>query len=194
MKQINVKPHVTETMPESVYTYDTLVWMDPGSKSIQDHTYEVVMDIVNRYDVDGIHFDDYFYPYPKPQAFPDDKTYAAYTTAGGKLGKEDWRRDNVNNLVHRIHDGIKAKKPYVRFGISPFGIYKSGTPEGTRGLDQYSAIFADPKKWMDEKWVDYLAPQLYWKLDSKNTPFEKLLVWWAASAKKCQLTPALLRI
>lgn len=174
-----VAPHAASTMSEYVYEYRTLAWMDPGAKPIEDLTFNVVMDMVERYDLDGVHIDDYFYPYPDATPFPDDKTYAAYQKTGGTLARDDWRRDNVNRLMKRIYEGIKSRKPYVEFGIAPFGIYRPGQPEGVKGLDQYAALYADPKKWVEEKWVDYIAPQLYWAISSQNQPYEKLLDWWS---------------
>lgn len=174
-----VAPHAAVTAKEYVYEYRNLAWMDPGAQVIEDKTYNVVMDMVERYDIDGVHIDDYFYPYPDQTPFPDDKTYADYQKKGGTLARDDWRRDNVNRLMKRIYTGIKSHKPYVEFGISPFGIYRPGQPEGVKGLDQYNALYADPKKWVEEKWVDYIAPQLYWAIASKDQPYEKLLDWWS---------------
>ena len=176
-----VSPHVTVTMPEHVRRYGSFVWMDPGVQAIQDHTTEVILDVVRRYDIDGVHFDDYFYPYPEPGVdFPDDATYRAYRDAGGTLERGDWRRDNVNRLVERLSNEIAAEKPHVRFGISPFGIYRPGMPEGITGLDQYASIYADPKKWMEEGWLDYIAPQLYWPTTRTAQAYEPLLDWWTS--------------
>lgn len=177
--------HVSKTMGSDVVAYGDpdirppLLWMDPGSERVMNHTYEVVMDIVNRYDLDGIHFDDYFYPYPRDGLdFPDDKTWDAYIAAGGTLSREDWRRDNVNRLIKKVYDGIQKKKPHVRFGISPFGVYRPGIPPGITGLDQYDQLFADPKYWLEAGIVDYLAPQLYWPTTSDDQNYYKLLDWW----------------
>lgn len=170
--------HMAAAHPELVWNYRNLTWMEPGSKAVQQHVLNVTLDIVKRYDVDGIHIDDYFYPYPDATPIPDDKAYNDYVQGGGKLKREDWRRDNVDTLISGIYKEIKATKPWVKFGIAPFGLYRPGFPEGTRGLDQYTALYADPKKWVHEHWLDYGAPQLYWKRDSKNTPFESLLKWW----------------
>ena len=176
-----VAPHVAVTMPEHVRRYGDFVWMDPGVEAIQDHTTAVILDVVRRYDVDGIHFDDYFYPYPEPGVdFPDGATYSAYQGAGGTLSRGDWRRDNVNRLVERLSHEIAAEKPHVRFGISPFGIYRPGMPEGITGLDQYASIYADPKKWMEEGWLDYIAPQLYWPTTRTAQAYEPLLDWWTS--------------
>ncbi len=184
-KSPNVSPHIAVTHPEYVYKYGTDLWMDPGAKVVQDLTYNVILDVVRRYDVDGIHVDDYFYPYPAPgETFPDDKTYKAYQASGGKLTLADWRRDNVNQLMQRLFTGIRATKPHVKFGISPFGIYRPGQPPQIRGLDQYEALYADPKKWLEEGWMDYVAPQLYWRIDPPAQSYPVLLQWWIENNPK----------
>jgi uncharacterized lipoprotein YddW (UPF0748 family) len=174
-----VRPHIAVTNPEYVYQWGNQLWMDPGVKGVQDKAYNVMLDVVNRYDVDGIHLDDYFYPYPiEGQSFPDNKTYSDYQATRGTLSLGDWRRDNVNQLVQRLSTGIKAAKSHVKFGISPFGIYRPGQPPQIKGLDAYNAIYADAKKWLEEGWVDYLAPQLYWKIDQTAQSYPVLLNWW----------------
>jgi uncharacterized lipoprotein YddW (UPF0748 family) len=155
--------------------------MDPGAAPVRAHVVAVVRDVVRRYDVDGIHFDDYFYPYPiEGQPFPDGATYEAYRAAGGTLSLGDWRRDNVHQLVRAVHEAITALRDDVRFGISPFGIYRPGMPEGIRGLDAYEAISCDPLPWLDNGWIDYLAPQLYWPTTQTAQAFVPLLEWWTA--------------
>ena len=174
--------HMARKFPQYAYQYGNLTWMDPGAKEVQDQTYNVVMDVVRRYDVDGIHFDDYFYPYPKEGInFPDDQTYQAYLSTGDSLSQDDWRRNNVNQLVQRLSVAIHAEKPHVKFGISPFGIYRPNEPPGIKaGLDQYGQIYADPKLWMEQGWVDYLAPQLYWRIDPPAQSYPALLDWWVS--------------
>lgn len=175
----NVSPHIAKTNPEVVYQWGNQLWMDPGAKIVQDRAYNVIMDVVSRYDVDGIHLDDYFYPYPiSGKSFPDNNTYAAYRSNGGRLNLEDWRRENVNQMVLRLFTGIKKIKPYVKFGISPFGIYRPGQPAGIFGLDAYNILYADSKKWLQQGWVDYLVPQLYWRTDQSKQSYEVLLKWW----------------
>ena len=171
--------HVVHRYPQYVYSYGTNLWMDPGAKVLQNFIYNVFMDVVRRYDIDGVHMDDYFYPYPvSGHSFPDSHTYNAYRASGGHLSVSDWRRDNVNNLVHRIGNGIKSIKPYVKYGISPFGIWKSGHPHGVRGLSSVDELYADSQKWFHDGWLDYLSPQLYWKIDPPQQSYTALLDWW----------------
>ncbi|MBA3920459.1 MAG: family 10 glycosylhydrolase [Nostocaceae cyanobacterium] len=175
----NVAPHLAVTHPESVYRWGNQLWMDPGAKVVQDRTYNVILDVVNRYDIDGVHLDDYFYPYPiDGKTFPDNRTYSAYQATGGQLSLDDWRRENVNRMVQRLSTGIKAAKPHVKFGISPFGIYRPGQPAQIKGLDAYNVLYADSKKWLEQGWIDYLAPQLYWKIDQTAQSYPVLLKWW----------------
>lgn len=181
----NVSPHIAITNPEVVYQWGNQLWMDPGTKIVQDRAYNVIIDVVKRYDLDGVHLDDYFYPYPiSGQSFPDQKTYAAYAANGGKLSLENWRRENVNQMVLRLSQGIKKTKSHVKFGISPFGIYRPGQPPGIVGLDPYSVLYADSKKWLQEGWIDYLAPQLYWRTDQTQQSYEVLLKWWTEANTK----------
>jgi len=157
------------------YPYGSSVWLDPGAPEVQDHLEDVIVDLVSHYDVDGVHFDDYFYPYPDGTPFPDSATYGAH---GGGLALDDWRRDNVNQMMDRVSDAIEGIDPSVRFGISPFGIYRPGEPAGISGLDQYAELYADPVLWKSAGWVDYLAPQLYWPTTQTAQAFEPLLDWW----------------
>lgn len=176
--------HVTRTLSQATRTYGTQLWMDPGAPEVRAHILDVVRDILTRYDVDGLHFDDYFYPYPiAGQVFDDAATYAAYTNAGGALAKDDWRRSNVDALIRETSELVAASRGDVRFGVSPFGIYRPGMPPGITGLDAFAAIYCDPVKWMDEGWVDYLAPQLYWPTTQAPQAFGKLLSWWADLTK-----------
>lgn len=155
-------------------------WFEPTSKQTQDHSYAVIMDIVKRYNIDGLHMDDYFYPYPSYHngGFPDSVAYKAYQNNGGKLSIGDWRRDAVNTFVHRLYVGIKKEKPWVQLGISPFGIWRPGYPESVKGFDQYEKLYADVKLWVEEGWLDYVAPQLYWSINTIPQSFPVLLGWW----------------
>jgi uncharacterized lipoprotein YddW (UPF0748 family) len=143
-----------------------------------------LLDVTRRYDVDGIHLDDYFYPYPVKNSagedipFDDDDTWMEYLRTGGNLSRSDWRRAAVDRFVARLYRETKAIKPWVRVGISPFGIWRPQHPPGIEGLDQYEAIYADAKKWLNEGWVDYFAPQLYWPIEQEKQSFPKLLNWW----------------
>ncbi|CAH1240357.1 Hypp5987 [Branchiostoma lanceolatum] len=171
--------HMANRFPQYTYDYGNYLWMDPGAEDVADHTYDVIIDVVRRYDVDGVQFDDYFYPYPiSGTDFPDTATYRAYQTSGGTMSKPDWRRDNVNRLVRRLYSGIHAEKAHVKFGISPFGIWRSGYPAGIVGFSQYDSLYADPKLWLEQGWVDYLAPQLYWMIDPPQQSYPALLDWW----------------
>ena len=165
------------------YPYGKQIWMDPGASVVQNHTYDVIMDVIARYHVDGVHWDDYFYPYPvQGQSFPDENTYEAYKSKGGVLSLGDWRRNNINTLVQRVYKGIKSKKKLVKFGISPSGLYKPGKPGGMpppiTGFDQYDETYADPKLWLQQGWVDYLTPQIYWKIAPPHQSYPKVLEWW----------------
>jgi uncharacterized lipoprotein YddW (UPF0748 family) len=173
-----------------VRTYGPQAWLDPGLQEVHDYSARVILDVVQRYDVDGIHIDDYFYPYPEPQTgmpkipFPDNASWRAYQSTGGKLSRDDWRRDNVNRFIARMYHEVHAAKPWVKVGISPFGIYRPGFPAQIKGLDQYQALYADPKLWLAEGWLDYLAPQLYWRIDAPQQSFPALLNWWMANNPK----------
>ena len=176
--------HVTQRFPAAAITYNGSVVMDPSSSAVRTHVVNVVADVTRRYDIDGVVFDDYFYPYPDSSgtAYPDAAAYTAYTAGGGALSKSDWRRDNVNVLVAAVASAIKAEKSWVRWGIAPFGIYRPGMPAGIVGLDSYEVISCDSLRWMSERWVDYLAPQLYWTSTSTGQPFGPLVAWWAEQA------------
>lgn len=159
------------------------LWFDPGEPAVQDHTIAVMTDVVQRYDIDAVHIDDFFYPYPNANGalvFPDDSTYARYTRDGGTLTRGDWRRENINRFVERMYREVKQRKPWVRVGISPFGIWRPGNPAGVTGLDAYNDLYADSRLWLQRGWVDYLAPQLYWATTSTGQPFNALLDWWLA--------------
>jgi uncharacterized lipoprotein YddW (UPF0748 family) len=158
--------------------------MNPASPQVQQHVLSVVRDLLAHYDVDGLHFDDYFYPYPDSMnsPFPDGAEYQAYLADGGTAQLGDWRRSNVNALVSSVMAAIAVEHPAVRFGIAPFGIYRSGTPAGIVGLSGVDVLYCDSLKWMSEGWVDYLAPQLYWPTTQRAQSFTTLATWWASIA------------
>jgi uncharacterized lipoprotein YddW (UPF0748 family) len=158
-------------------------WLDPSKKETQDYSYSVIMDVVKRYDIDGVHFDDYFYPYGDGN-FPDDDSWEEYTKSGGSLSREDWRRAAVNSLVERVYKGIKSQKQYVKFGISPFGIWRPTYPPSIGGYDQYNRLYADAKLWLNKGWIDYWTPQLYWPINQIPQSFPVLLGWWSRENTK----------
>ncbi len=177
--------HISRTHPELVKRYGGFLWMDPGEPAVQQQSLDVILDVVRRYDVDGVHIDDYFYPYRVPGKngrgyvqFPDDASWARYQRAGGKLARDDWRRDNVDRFIERLYSAVKEEKPWVKFGISPFGIWRPGSPESVRGLDAYTELYADSRKWIRNGWLDYLAPQLYWPVGAVRQSYPELLRWW----------------
>lgn len=166
-------------------------WTNPGMREVQDRAIQVMVDVTKRYDVDGIHIDDYFYPYPKKiggkmvQQFDDSATYAAYRAKGGKLDAGDWRRAEMNGFIQRLYSSIKQTKPWVKFGVSPFGIWRPGHPRGIEAdLDSFAHISADSRTWLHEGWIDYLSPQLYWRIDDRPHSFSSLAKWWNGENKK----------
>ena len=194
-KEISDKSIIKTKPGIVVYLKEGYWWMDPSKKETQDHTTAVVMDIVKRYDIDGVHFDDYFYPYPSynlNEDFPDSTSWAAYQHSGGKLSRGDWRRESVNKLISRLYKDIKVEKPYVKFGLSPFGIWRPGYPESIEGFDQYNQLYADAKLWLNKGWIDYFSPQLYWGIKRYPQNFPELLGWWAGeNTKKRHLWPGI---
>ncbi|WP_018630528.1 glycoside hydrolase family 10 protein [Niabella aurantiaca] len=173
---VKTKPELVVKLKEGYW------WFDPSLKATQDHGVDVVMDIVKRYDIDGVHFDDYFYPYPSyngNQDFPDSLSWAQYQKSGGKLTRGDWRRQSVNTFIQRLYTEIKKEKKYVKFGISPFGIWRPGHPASVTGFDQYDELYADAKLWLNKGWVDYFSPQLYWPTTRLAQSYPVLLGWWS---------------
>jgi uncharacterized lipoprotein YddW (UPF0748 family) len=188
--------HISKTQPDLVKQYGKYLWLDPGEKAVQDHSLKVILDVVSRYDIDGVHMDDYFYPYKERDAagqilpFPDEPSWEKYTAAGGLMSRDDWRRENVNQFVKRLYDAVKAKKRRVRVGISPFGIYRPGYPPQIQGFDQYAELYADARKWLVNGWVDYFSPQLYWKIEQTAQSYPVLLEWWTGqNPRKRHLWP-----
>jgi uncharacterized lipoprotein YddW (UPF0748 family) len=181
--------HITRTNPELVWHYGTQTWLDPGEPAAQARALAVVLDVVKRYDVDGIVLDDYFYPYPETNSvgrtmdFPDDASWKKYGANSG-LSRDDWRRENVNRFVEKLSESIKAAKPQVQFGISPFGIWRPKYPPQIKGFDAYKEIYVDSRLWLVDGWVDYLAPQLYWTIAKPDQSFPALLNWWRAQNVK----------
>ena len=174
--------HVTNLHPDWVIQISTFKFLNPGLPSVRNYISSVIYDVVNRYDIDGVHFDDYFYPYPPDQITNQDSlTFVQYPNGFTNLG--DWRRNNVNIFIKQVNDTIKSIKPWIKFGISPFGIWKNGVPAGITGLDAYSTIYCDAMAWLKAKSIDYLTPQLYWKFGGSQD-YAKLQPWWADSVAK----------
>ena len=207
-KSPNAASHIATRLPHAVKSYGGYQWMDPAESDASEHTLKVILDVVHRYDIDGVHIDDYFYPYPvndtsnglgdsnsdtKPKAlvevhFPDEPAWQAYQASnldqGKKLGRDDWRRWNVDQLIEKIYTGIKREKKHVKFGISPFGIGKpSKRPQGIVGFSQYDKLYADAELWLEKGWLDYFTPQLYWQIDKPPQAFGVLLDYWAKENK-----------
>ncbi len=185
--------HVAKKHPEWVRRYGTQLWVDPGEPAAREYVLGVISDIVRRYEVDGIHIDDYFYPYPVKgvASFPDDSTWERYGLKSG-LSRGDWRRENINNFVRSMYSAVKAAKPSVRVGISPFGIWRPGVPVTIEAqLDAYGQLFADSRKWLAEGWCDYLAPQLYWAIEPAKQSFPVLLQWWRAQSRGTAVWPGI---
>ncbi|MGZ8379310.1 MAG: glycoside hydrolase family 10 protein [Gemmatirosa sp.] len=177
--------HVSRTVPHLVRDYGRMQWMDPGEPETQAHSLRVILDVVRRYDIDGVHLDDYFYPYKITDSagrkvdFPDSASYARYVAGGGTLGRDDWRRRNVDGFVQRMYQDVKKAKPWVKVGISPFGIARPGQPKVACCFDQYTELYADARKWLREGWLDYWTPQLYWKIAATQQSYPMLLRYWA---------------
>ncbi len=183
-KEVLPPDHQSNKTPERFFRYNGQILFDPAYQENRDFICEVVKDILDRYDVDAIHIDDYFYPYPAPgKAIPDDASYRKF---GNGMPRNDWRRHNVDLLIEQMHKTIKGRKSWVRFGVSPFGIWRNrkSDPRGSEssGLQNYDDLYADVLLWAKNGWIDYLAPQLYWNLDMQAAPSRKLAKWWNDNA------------
>ena len=176
--------HISKTRPNLVRKYGKYLWLDPSEPEVRKLSTDVVLDVVRRYDVDGAHFDDYFYPYPEKDAagnrieFPDEANWQKYQQSGGKLTRDDWRRKNVDDFIQKLWREIKKTKPDVMFGISPFAIWQPVPEKGITGFNSYAELYADARKWLNNGWVDYFAPQLYWETARQGQSFPVLLDWW----------------
>jgi uncharacterized lipoprotein YddW (UPF0748 family) len=193
--------HITRTNPSAVKTYGKYQWMDPGEEAAVKQTLDVVLDVVRRYDIDGVHIDDYFYPYPIEATtatgaegaalegraakaeldFPDGPAWQRYVSGGGKLDRASWRRQNVNKLIEALYEEIHREKSWVRFGISPFGLGRPDRrPPGINGFSQYDKLYADAETWLQNGWLDYFTPQLYWAIRQPGQAYDVLLDYWIA--------------
>ncbi len=186
--------HVAKKHPEWVRRFGKQLWIDPGDPDARQYVIDVISDLVGRYNVDGLHLDDYFYPYPLragESTFPDESTWQRFGRSSG-LSRAEWRRQNINDFVHTLYDTVKALKPRARVGISPFGIWRPGVPSTIRaGVDSYGQLFADSRKWLAQGWVDYLAPQLYWSIEPSEQSFPVLLDWWRAQSHGKPIWPGI---
>lgn len=177
--------HISNKKPSAVKKYGDLLWMDPSDADAATQTISVIMDVVRRYDIDGVHIDDYFYPYPIKDAagqeidFPDEENWLRYQNEGGTFSRADWRRQHVNRLVENIAHKLRQEKSWVKFGISPFGIGRPDRlPPGIAGFSQYDKLYADVELWLANGWLDYLAPQLYWPIEQPAQAFRVLQDYW----------------
>jgi uncharacterized lipoprotein YddW (UPF0748 family) len=186
IERVKVVPtHITKEKPEWFVTYGQDVrkkYFNPGIPEARAYIIKMILDVVRRYDVDGIHFDDYFYPVKEGGVeFPDNQAFNAYNPNG--LGKANWRRENLDDFIKTLHDSIFSIKPKVKFGVGPSGVWrnKSHDPEGsnTRGLSSYDEQYADTRKWLREGWIDYIAPQIYWTIGYKIADYQELVDWWS---------------
>jgi len=174
--------HITRLKPEWFFVYGGIKLFNPGIPEVRDYIVKVILDVVDNYDIDGVHMDDYFYPYPiDGQHIDDAATFKAYGANYSDI--RDWRRHNVDTLIQMLDDSIHKHKPHVKFGISPFGIWTNAfqNPEGsdTHGGASYYEQFADSRNWIKKGWLDYINPQLYWPIDDRYAPFNKLVDWWS---------------
>jgi uncharacterized lipoprotein YddW (UPF0748 family) len=180
--------HPARVHPDWVIPYGGKLYYDPGVPAAREFCVRAILDAVKRYDLDGVHFDDYFYPYPVAgESFADDATFASY---GGRFtDKADWRRDNINTLVRHLVAGIRRSKPHVQFGVSPFAVWRNvGTdPLGSdtqAGAQTYDDLYADTRRWVREEWIDYLAPQVYWAIGLPVADYTKVVDWWARQVRE----------
>ncbi|WP_411031561.1 glycoside hydrolase family 10 protein [Spongiimicrobium sp. 3-5] len=177
--------------PEWMIKYGEKHYYNPGIPEVRSHLLKVMDEVVLNYDIDAVHFDDYFYPYKiKDEVFNDSLAYVSYALPQQTL--EDWRRSNVDSLVQGIHKNIKKKKPWVQFGISPFGVWKNKAtdPKGSdtqAGQTTYEDLYADPLLWMEKGWIDYLVPQVYWSMDLNVASHRKIVSWWAENSENTNL-------
>ena len=185
--------HITNTRPELFVIYGTTKYFDPGLPATRDHVARVVSDIVRRYDIDAIHMDDYFYPYRIAGVnFPDDKSFRDYNGGFNENQRDDWRRHNVDLIIRQLHDSIRAIKPGVAFGISPFGVWRNRDRDSSgsatkAGQTNYDDLFADILKWQRLGWIDYVVPQLYWHIGMRVADYAILADWWNRNAYGCPL-------
>lgn len=179
------------THPEWMIKYGKKYYYNPGLPEVREHLLAVMEEVIQNYDIDAVHFDDYFYPYKiKGEVFEDSEAFKRYGKA--QQTPEDWRRENINTLIRRIHELIVTQKPWVQFGVSPFGVWRNASedPAGSDtqgGQTTYDDLYADPLLWMKNGWIDYVVPQLYWSMEHPRVAHRKLVAWWAARTKNTAL-------
>lgn len=195
--------HISKRRPDLVRKYGKYLWLDPTDAEVQQYSLSVIADVVKRYDIDGVHFDDYFYPYIEKDAagndieFPDDKDWNEYLKTAAEmsrgngtrripLSRADWRMWQVNQFIGNVGREIKRIKPDVMYGISPFGIWQPMPELGISGFNAYTGLFADSRKWLQDGTVDYFSPQLYWETAQKAQSFPVLLEWWRSQNTKAR--------
>jgi uncharacterized lipoprotein YddW (UPF0748 family) len=171
--------HISRKHPEWILTFGRYMMLDPGNPAVKNYITSVIAEVVKNYDVDGVHFDDYFYPFSPKITRQDAGTFKKYHN--GYKNIDEWRRYNITSMISQVYDSIKAIKPYVKFGVSPFGIVQNHYA-GTNGFDSYSNIYSDPLKWINNKNIDYIAPQLYWEIGKPSADYKSLLKWWSTVA------------
>jgi len=185
------KDHDFNLQPDWMLKYGKKYYYNPGLPEVQQHLTNIMGEVVANYDVDAVHFDDYFYPYKiSDETFEDTETYKKYAQPQQSL--EDWRRSNIDSLVQKVHKTIKSKKPWVQFGISPFGVWKNNNtdPRGSdtkAGQTTYEDLYADPLLWMEKGWIDYLVPQVYWSMDLPVASHKKIVDWWSNNSVNTNL-------
>lgn len=188
-KTFNINSYISElpdsaplkNHPEWIVKYGNYHYLNAGIPEVREYVINTIVEVVKNYNIDGVILDDYFYPYPSGGLeFPDDDTYNKY---GGSFdSKDDWRRDNINSFIKELYSNIKDSNLEVKFGVSPFGIWRNGEAFGgsnTKGLSSYDDVYVDSRKWIQEGWIDYIIPQIYWQFDYKSAPFATLVDWWA---------------
>lgn len=185
----NPANHPTKKHPEWIIKYGGKSYFDPGNPQAQLHIQNVIMEAVKKYDIDAVHIDDYFYPYPiAGQTFNDN---ASYAKTGNGMSRADWRRSNVNTFIWQLNRNIKKEKPWVQFGVSPFGVWRSinKDPRGSNTVGAttcYDDLYSDVLEWVDKKWIDYIAPQLYWESGHRIACYDELLPWWKKNSGQTQ--------
>ncbi len=177
--------HASNRHKDLMLTYGNKMYFDPGYEKTRQIVTAAVMELVHKYDVDGVHFDDYFYPYKiAGEEFPDTLSFETEARGFAKNQKEDWRRENVDLIIEMLHDSIKAAKPWIKFGISPFGVWRNRTEDASgsdtkAGVTNYDDLYADVMLWLQKGWIDYIMPQVYWERGKQNADFDKIVDWWS---------------